>query len=728
MHSHRSIDGSRDTGTGLYYLPPEHPQVVERDNLHPHAPNSGSTADVLLLEGTVTDLQSNPLVGARVEVWHALQSTNPDIDGYALEKHGVGNLPGRGIVKTDAHGVFKLLTSLPPVTEEDIAGTLLEIRPHIHFRVTPAAGTPTLATIVFIDPEPHKLASDPIYRRYGGELGDAVPFKIGSPPPTGYSGDHYECAVELAVGRKHQLCVGMEVDPVEVVHELPCSVDTFWKTYWDRDAFDFLAARMRHHFSATTKTCLFDLVEVGARWPDAPPAWDSSWTLDVRGPSNGTLGAAFPLLPSMVWPLRYREDRVWRAGAGQPRVDYVMRPLPGHDSPVVDSSLSGTVRVEAHATKPDTCIRRITLGGRVALTPAAIAGGLRLPEVVKFFQQGLERDGDASAVVLRAWFAGDRDPCGLPKSTATALWDHTAGPPAYLQHLRTIGDLDHDNKHVRRPWDSHAPGFAAFKSAYEAAASAGGLDDLIKMHGEMHHRMHRFMPDLHPYDPALLEMTGVDFQRFLPWHRAFLVVLEQRLGVPIPTWDFVDKPFPDPLVRWTPAGMTGYAPVDKHIGKYKDAAGRKLVGGTTYPIAVRRSTITALGKTTPASKSSLQSARSAPTFLEHTRRIEGPRSSEVLTSLHAPAHMHTGGFHMGLRVRQRGTLTLFFETGADPLFWMLHAFIDREWWAWRAAHTQGAVDPVLGGKDAVFDFTSVGGPKWDIQDLLDVDALGYTYG
>jgi hypothetical protein len=79
----------------------------------------------------------------------------------------------------------------------------------------------------------------------------------------------------------------------------------------------------------------------------------------------------------------------------------------------------------------------------------------------------------------------------------------------------------------------------------------------------------------------------------------------------------------------------------------------------------------------------------------------------------------------------RGTVTYFNELTVDPVFWMLHAELDRYWYTWEQSHAEA---PPLQGEDAVFQPLRPeegawygGGRRYALGDLAGTAGLPYRY-
>lgn len=97
---------------------------------------------------------------------------------------------------------------------------------------------------------------------------------------------------------------------------------------------------------------------------------------------------------------------------------------------------------------------------------------------------------------------------------------------------------------------------------------------------------------------------------------------------------------------------------------------------------------------------------------------------------HVRMHLWAGGLHPE-NADIRGTVTYFNELTVDPVFWMLHAELDRIWYTWETEHDES---PPLEGDDLLFAPLSEeqatfygGGKTYSLDDLTDHAALAYSY-
>ena len=196
--------------------------------------------------------------------------------------------------------------------------------------------------------------------------------------------------------------------------------------------------------------------------------------------------------------------------------------------------------------------------------------------------------------------------------------------------------------------------------------------DLFDFHKDMANRMHG-------------SMGPVGVQRFLPWHRAYLLKLEW-MG------QLIDPAFFIPYWNWStaplgiPAWLVSFLPTVKAFGPN---------------ITVTRSPGSTATLPTAAQVNAIENATG--TYTSFTTALE--------TGPHNGVHNWVGG-----------TMGNPMTSPADPLFWMHHAMIDRVWSRWQAIPANAGKNPTLAGLDATMQ------PWQDTELSLRVIAtLGYSY-
>jgi tyrosinase len=183
---------------------------------------------------------------------------------------------------------------------------------------------------------------------------------------------------------------------------------------------------------------------------------------------------------------------------------------------------------------------------------------------------------------------------------------------------------------------------------------------------------------------------------FLPWHRAYLYILEKALqervpGVTLPWWN------------WT----------SNHAEGIPGAYSRRRVDGKKNPLY--DSPIQPTGR---ESRSQTRTTRNPgpPGQLPSPQQVEQILDNSdffnfqtQLESLHDGVHVWTGG-----------TMESIGTAAYDPIFWAHHSMIDRLWYLWQLRHP-GARLPasLLDRALAPFPLT--------VRDTLDITQLGYDY-
>jgi tyrosinase len=218
-------------------------------------------------------------------------------------------------------------------------------------------------------------------------------------------------------------------------------------------------------------------------------------------------------------------------------------------------------------------------------------------------------------------------------------------------------DLCHRKDHRKLTTDEQN----RFLTAYTQVNLMGALGPLVDIHSNSVHQMHG--------NP-----------RFLPWHRIYLLRLEELLhmidpSVCIPYWNSSEEQaFPSWLLGFTPTVnlITGTHTVTRNIGMFAT-----LPNAADVAAATANTTFAAMG---PA--------------------LEG---------IHNSGHVWVGG-----------SMGIIATAPADPVFWMHHAEIDRRWYLWQQTHV--GKHPSLSGPAATMD------PWTEAEvDTRDITALGVAY-
>ncbi len=154
---------------------------------------------------------------------------------------------------------------------------------------------------------------------------------------------------------------------------------------------------------------------------------------------------------------------------------------------------------------------------------------------------------------------------------------------------------------------------------------------------------------------------------FLPWHRVFLLNLERELqiedpSVALPYWEF-DKAAPK-LFSEDFLGRVTLTPPNFNVVQFSTTnplSSWSLSDPSVTPLRRNRNGDTS---TSPALSKNFMSND------EH-----GVMNANIFGPYHGQAHVYIGG-----------NVGNFFSSPSDPLFFLLHANVDRAWAAWERLH------------------------------------------
>lgn len=244
----------------------------------------------------------------------------------------------------------------------------------------------------------------------------------------------------------------------------------------------------------------------------------------------------------------------------------------------------------------------------------------------------------------------------------------------------------------------------AYTNAVNQLRTNGGYDTFVEQHqGALGH--------------------GHGGPAFFPWHREFVLRFERALqaidaSVSVPYWD------------WTAENLNS-AGTESLIWRndFMGGPGQTGTGNvTTGPFAgwgLRRNSFNIFGS--PGTGGSIATAMANPNYTSF-RSVEGP---------HGAAHVWVGGHVGNAAIAPR-----------DPVFWLIHANVDRLWSEWIRRHESTAgfqpFLPTSGGptghnlNDTMWPWNGTTSPRgmlpWTVTpenirpaDLLDHRALGYFY-
>lgn len=193
---------------------------------------------------------------------------------------------------------------------------------------------------------------------------------------------------------------------------------------------------------------------------------------------------------------------------------------------------------------------------------------------------------------------------------------------------------------------------------------------MVAVHGDMSHDMHG------------MDATGT--QRFLPWHRDYLMKFEKMLQA-------IDPLCFIPYFDWTTQRS-----VPTWIRNFKP----------TVNVPAQGTVIVKRNASIPAMKN-ITTIKAQTSYTPFTDLLEqGP---------HGEVHME-----LGVVNGVREAMARIAVSPADPIFWLHHAMIDKVWADWQVTHP--GKNPTLTGANAVMDPW----PETATQ-LRSIAALGYRY-
>jgi tyrosinase len=290
---------------------------------------------------------------------------------------------------------------------------------------------------------------------------------------------------------------------------------------------------------------------------------------------------------------------------------------------------------------------------------------------------------------------------------------------------------------------------ARFVNALLELKARGKYDEFVHAH---HHVM---VPSVLPHEPkdAAYRNGAHRGPSFLPWHREFLLQLEQELqtidsSISIPYWDWTkDAALADPAQApvWGDDLMGGNG---LESDEWRVQTGPFAYGNGNWPVppypeaglpgpGLKRQ----FGRIVPTlpTPADLETAmleifydtpnyNNSPFTIGFRNRIEGwvtqrgdPRVKTGGSQLHNRVHLWVGGNMVPM------------TSPDDPVFFLHHCFIDKVWADWQAKQ-------MLENPDAAPHYApEADGPPghniddrirpWrrKIRDVLDISALGYSY-
>jgi tyrosinase len=251
----------------------------------------------------------------------------------------------------------------------------------------------------------------------------------------------------------------------------------------------------------------------------------------------------------------------------------------------------------------------------------------------------------------------------------------------------------------------------ALKTKYENGSVIDVYDEFVLIHQEAmeYFRIHN--------GPA-----------FFPWHRWLLDLFERELqtinpNVTIPYWDWTVDNRPDAF-PWTDNFMGGNGdPNDSNIvktGPFREGQWTLITNDGPY-----------LTRQLGYNVSSLPTADQEQTALQidsYDVDPYGPTSdpSQSFRNFMVGWNSPSGEPEMHNRLHTWVGGAMITEASPnDPIFWLIHANLDRIWAEWQATHTDNYPETGAPDGENLYDHMPIAG--FTPADMLDHFALGYSY-
>jgi hypothetical protein len=256
----------------------------------------------------------------------------------------------------------------------------------------------------------------------------------------------------------------------------------------------------------------------------------------------------------------------------------------------------------------------------------------------------------------------------------------------------------------------------AFMDSINLSIKSGDYSKFVTLHSLYMYEIHTFRGSAHTNE------------RFLPWHRVYLLKFEDMLNtlykkdhpdsninISIPYWDWEnDRQIPSLFANFDIA-------LDVEVYLY-DLEARPL-GSQTFNLPVKRYTAPDLSDRLPIANQ-IRSIKDQDTFMRFSGALE--------TRPHNSVHGLIGGQNPfpnpDLPFDTYGTMGDPYISPLDILFWTHHSNIDRIWASWqKEKFDEGIteyVNPNLHGEEAQMHPWF---PEFDEINTRDIIELGYTY-
>ncbi|NOQ71560.1 MAG: hypothetical protein GQ574_06140 [Crocinitomix sp.] len=244
---------------------------------------------------------------------------------------------------------------------------------------------------------------------------------------------------------------------------------------------------------------------------------------------------------------------------------------------------------------------------------------------------------------------------------------------------------------------------------YKLENNGNQYTKMVNHHMNMQHNMHTMGSIQQIANGPIKVPSGT--QRFLPWHRQYLLEFEKLLQtinpkLYIPYWDWsLNRDFPKEL--------------------------KDLLLDLTFKISNRRGGFEivktkSIQRRFPFNSSALpniaevQGAMNETNYVNFSVELEGRGIIDDNTGEFIPFGRWSAGLHNLVHGLVGGIMGNTQLSPADPVFWLHHAYCDKIWWDWQKQNPNEG--PTLTGQDKILDPWTV-----NVDELNSPSTLPYTY-
>jgi len=233
--------------------------------------------------------------------------------------------------------------------------------------------------------------------------------------------------------------------------------------------------------------------------------------------------------------------------------------------------------------------------------------------------------------------------------------------------------------------------------------------ELVAHHMDMSHNMHTMgIIDIAPSGEL---SVPIGTQRFLPWHRQYLLEFEKSLqsinpNLTLPYWNWsTNRKFPEQLTDLV---------LDLRFRMRDENGGVKIVKTSSH----RRNN--PFEHSYLPDEAAVQGAMNETNYIKFSVEIEGRGIIDDFTGEYIPYENGSAGLHNLVHGIVGGIMGNTMFSPSDPIFWLHHCYCDKLWWDWQQLNPDAS--STLTGLNKIMD-------PWNVSDdeLSDIANLSYKY-